>query len=71
MHKGGEIKSRIGTFPKVSTMANTGAKSVESRSKPWAGWRMASVFGDDRSMFAVKELFTVHVEHVIAVNEFN
>ena len=50
--KGGQVESRVRAFPKIFCVANSGAKSVECSSKPWAGWRLAcGEFSDDRSMF--------------------
>ena len=48
----GQIRSRVGAFPKVFSMPESRSEGTESRSKPGVGWRLAfGEFGDDWSIF--------------------
>jgi len=44
--EGRPVKSRVGVFLEVFSMTDSGSKSMESRSKPWVGWRLT--FGEFR-----------------------
>jgi len=46
------VRSRVGTFPKVFSTADSRSKSMQGRSKPGVGWGLTSgEFSDDRCMF--------------------
>jgi len=48
----GQIKSRVGAFPEVFSMAESRPEGTQSRSEPWVGWRLTlGEFGDDGSVF--------------------
>jgi len=50
--EGRPVKSRMGVFPEVFSMTDSGSKSTESRSKPWVGWRLTfGEFCNHGSMF--------------------
>jgi len=50
--EGRPIKSRMGVFPEILSVMDSGLKSTESRSKPWVGWRLTfGKFCNHGSMF--------------------
>jgi len=38
--EGKPVKSRMGVFPEIFSMTDSGLKNMESMSKPWVGWRL-------------------------------